>query len=209
MVVVRKRITMKSSTTPPMPAPLTKLARPSAEKWVATLTEERRRLQDDHEALREREANLREYETRLRALQADIDALRELDATAGAAPATGSRPPQFHRPTSRNPFPEDGALQVAWEKLHRAHELFEAEQAHLRNDRCTVREQEANLKKREEAVAAREQRVAEREALLLRATASATNPPMPTSTTPAATAASAKVTANPFSIARAVFGARA
>ncbi len=190
-----------------MPAPLTKLARPSAEKWVATLTEERRRLQDDHEALRERESNLREYETRLRALQADIDALRELDTstTGSAAPGPGSRPPQFHRPTSRTPFPEEGALQVAWEKLHRAHELFEAEQAHLRNDRCTVREQEVNLKKREEAVAAREQRLAEREAML-RATVAGTNPPIAATST---TAANAKVTANPFSIARAVFGARA
>lgn len=206
-MVGRKPITMKSSTTPPMPAPLTKLARPSAEKWVATLTEERRRLQDDQEALREREANLREYETRLRALQADIDALRELDASATGSAAAGSRPPQFHRPTSRTPFAEDGALQVAWEKLHRAHELFEAEQAHLRNDRCTVREQEANLKKREEAVAAREQRVTEREAVILRAAAAVTNPPVAPASNPAA--ANAKVTANPFSIARAVFGARA
>jgi len=207
-VVGRKRITMKSSTTPPLPAPLTKLARPSAEKWVATLTEERRRLQDDHEALREREANLREYETRLRTLQADIDALRELDnsASGSAAPGPGSRSPQFHRPTSRTPFPEEGALQVAWEKLHRAHELFEAEQAYLRNDRCTVREQEANLKKREEAVAAREQRIAEREAVILRAAAAGNNPPLAPAST---SAASAKVTANPFSIARAVFGARA
>ena len=57
-------------------------------------------------------------------------------------------------------------MPTAWEKLHRARELLEAEQAHLRDDRIAQREFEAQLKRREEAVAEREARVAEREARL-------------------------------------------
>ena len=68
---------MNSPITFPAPAPELKLARPSAEKWNATLAEERRRLQEDHDALRERESNLREYEARLRAWLQRLDATPE------------------------------------------------------------------------------------------------------------------------------------
>ena len=75
---------MNSPVTFPAPAPELKLPRPSADKWAATLAEERRRLLEDQEALRERESNLREYESRLRTWQAQLDAGR-----AGAIPAGG------------------------------------------------------------------------------------------------------------------------
>src|SRR5262245_33139278 len=121
---------MDSSVTIPTPEPSIKLARPSAEKWAATLAEERLRLQADMEALREREENLREYETRLRALQAEIEAGRSQSPHHGStAPLTSrSTSSSFQRPSSRTPFNEDPSLQAGWEKLHRAREILEAEQ---------------------------------------------------------------------------------
>lgn len=198
---------MNPSINLPPPAPALKLARPSAEKWAATLAEERRRLQEDQEALRERESNLREYESRLRILQADIEAAR------GAAPAvaqvfagTGSRAPisHFQRPTSRAPFIDDAGLQLAWEKLHRAHELFEAEQAHLRDDRIAISELADATKRREEAVAARELRLAEREALV-----AAAIPELMAKTPESGLSAVSKLTRGPFNLARSVFGGKA
>jgi hypothetical protein len=59
---------------------------------------------------------------------------------------------------------DDPALHDAWEKLHRAREIFEAEQAHLRNDRFAIRDQEVALKRGEEALAQREERLATFEA---------------------------------------------
>src|SRR5687767_11091344 len=119
---------MDSIITFPPPEPDLKLARPSADKWAATLAEERLRFQEDQEALRMREDNLREYETRLRLLQAEIEAGR---APAGAATAVAassrSTPSIFQRPSSRVPFGDDPALASAWEKLHRAREILEAE----------------------------------------------------------------------------------
>ena len=167
---------MNSPITFPPPEPSLKLVRPSTEKWTATLMEERRRLQEDQEALREREENLQKYEARLRALQSEIEAGRK-----GIGSGTGTRNPLARAsssPTtlyraSQAPFHEDPALQSAWEKLHRAREIFEAEQKNLRDDRILVREQEAEVKRREEALALREQRLAEREALV----AAATPPP--------------------------------
>lgn len=192
---------MNSPITFPPPAPALKLARPSAEKWAATLAEERRRLLEDQEALRERETNLREYEARLRGLQAEIEAGRALHRTpshhaadcATGVPASGAMP---QRPSSLAPVEDHSALQLAWEKLHRARELLEAEQTHLRDDRFTIREQEAALARREQAVALREAQVAEREALLAAATP------------PAAQHVSAvsKLTRAPFNMARSVFG---
>lgn len=194
---------MNPTITFPSQGPELKLARPSAEKWAATLAEERRRLQEDQEALRERENNLREYEARLRALQADIESAR-LATPAHPAIASGSRSPtgHFQRPSSRAPFVDDAALQAAWEKLHRAHELFEAEQAHLRDDRIAVREQEAAVKRREEAIAARELRLAEREALVAAALPAA----IPVQAQPASDSAVSKFTRGPFNLARSVFG---
>lgn len=195
---------MNSPITFPPPAPALKLVRPSAEKWAATLAEERRRLQEDQEALREREANLREYEARLRSLQLEIEASRTIPPTAPAglklaAQANGSAAQRsgvtagpFQRPSSRAPFTDDPALQTGWEKLHRARELLEAEQTHMRDDRIGLREMEAALKRREEAVAAREAKLVEREALIVAAS------------TAAEQSAMSKMTQAPFKMARAV-----
>jgi len=197
---------MNPSINLPPPAPALKLARPSAEKWAATLAEERRRLQEDQEALRERESNLREYESRLRILQADIEAARAVPTFAHGPATTGSRAPisHFQRPTSRAPFTDDAGLQAAWEKLHRAHELFEAEQAHLRDDRIAISELADAVKRREEAVAARELRLAEREALV-----AAAIPEIVAKAPEPGLSAVSKLTRGPFNLARSVFGGKA
>lgn len=197
---------MNSPITFPPPAPELKLTR-SAEKWAATLAEERRRLQEDQEALREREANLREYEMRLRALQAEIEAGRTVPATsaAHATPsirAGGAASASPFRPSSRAPFVDDAALQAAWEKLHRARELLEAEQTHLRDDRIAMRDLELSLKRREEAIEAREARLAEREALVVAATPAAAAAVGVEA--PAEEGALSKFTKAPFKTARAV-----
>ena len=135
--------------------------------------EERRRLQEDQDALREREENLQKYEARLRALQSEIDG-RVNSSVGFGTRSPFARPPQ---PTlvraSQTPCHDDPGLQSAWEKFHRAREIFEAEQKNLRDDRIAVREQEADVKRREEVLALREQYLAEREALV----AAATPPP--------------------------------
>lgn len=192
---------MNSIMTFPPKEPVLKLERPSAERWAAMLAEERRRLQEDQDALREREQNLREYEARLRALQADIDAGRSSGTMPAAGRVSASNPP-YHRPYSQSPFIDDAALQLAWEKLHRARELLEAEQTHLRDERITLRERENNVKAREEAVAVREQQIAERE--LVFATATESKPPMEKD----AVSAVSLLTRAPFNIARSVFGGK-
>lgn len=188
---------MNSPITFPPPVPALKLARPT-EKWAATLAEERRRLQEDQDALREREANLREYEARLRSLQAEIEAGRTAPVPAVTTRSSSAVP--FQRPSSRAPFVDDAALQMAWEKLHRAREILEAEQTHLRDDRIGMREIEAALKRREEAVAAREAHLAEREALVV----AATSPAMAVAGAPQPDSAVSKFTTAPFKIACAV-----
>jgi hypothetical protein len=198
---------MSTTITFPPTAPVLKLpsrgvTHPPSEKWAATLTEERRRLHEDQEALREREANLREYEARLRSLQAEIEAGR------GAPPVTTARPTAapFVRPSSTAPFSGDSALQVAWEKLHRARELFEAEQAHMRDERIVLHDQQKELKQREEAVARREMNVAAREQLIV-----ATNPCAVSSESVASEqtmSAMTRLTRGPFNMARSVFGGK-
>jgi hypothetical protein len=196
-------VIMDTVITFPSPEPSLKLARP-AEKWAATLAEERLRLQEDQEALREREGNLRDYESRLRTLQAELESGRSFGVTQGTHPAvpTRSTPPLFQRPSSRTPFTEDPALQTAWEKLHRAREILEAEQKNLRDDRISMREMELIMKRREEEVAEREARLAEREALVV------------TATKPRgahdehAKSAVARFTRAPFDMARSVFGGK-
>jgi hypothetical protein len=196
---------MDSIITFPPPEPELKLARPSAEKWSATLAEERLRLQEDVEALREREENLREYEARLRLLQAEIDAGRGVAPTTNVAPGVSRPTPSiFQRPSSRAPFGDDPALGAAWEKLHRARELLEAEQKNLRDERITLRELELMLKRRTEELGERETRLAEREALVTAAT--------PTPEPPAAQqqpeSAVSRITRAPFEMARSVFGGK-
>ncbi len=194
---------MNAPVTFPAPAPELKLARPSADKWAATLAEERRRLQEDQDALRERESNLREYEERLRIWQAQLDAGRH-----GAVPAAqglrASLPGLSYTPSVVS---DDAALQAGWEKLHRAREILEAEQNHLRDDRIVMREMEATVKRREEAVALREAQLDERERLILAATPGAA--PRGANGSPAdAGTAVGRLTRAPFDLARSVFGKR-
>lgn len=153
-----------------------KLARPSSEKWAATLAEERLRLQEDQESLRERENNLREYEARLRILQAEIESGRTtapmpMSAAAPVPASSRSTPPLFQRPASRVPFGDEVALQAAWEKLHRAREILEAEQKNLRDDRISLQDLDVMLRQRMEELAEREAVVAQREAILAAAAA--------------------------------------
>ena len=187
------------STTITFPTgPILKLARAPAavthDQWASALTEERHRLEEDLAALREREDNLRHYESRLRVLQAQLDAER--------AAAPGAAVP-FRRPSSQAPFENSAELQAAWEKLHRARELLAAEQSHLCDDRLKARDTEAEMKGREAALAAREMRVAARENLVALAetvAASAAAEPKPTSPLH-------RFTHAPFAMAKAVFGA--
>ncbi|MBS0663076.1 MAG: hypothetical protein JSR48_07405 [Verrucomicrobia bacterium] len=149
--------------------------------------EDRRRLEEDIESLRQRETNLREYEARLRSWQERLE----------QGPGAGSAP-QF--PTHVTGPEADFALNAAWEKLIRARELLEAEQAHLRDDRLTLREANAALKRREDALALREARLAQREeqlnAALQAAIAEEAKP-----------SALSRLTQAPFALAKSVFGA--
>jgi hypothetical protein len=190
---------MSSTVSFPPPFPTLKLTR-STEKWAATLAEERRRLEEDQEALREREANLRDYEARLRAWQADIDAGRG-NASAKPTPA-----PFAARATGHTTPPtEDVALQGAWEKLHRARELLEAELTHLRDDRLSMKEMVENMKRREQVVAEREAKLAEREALVTAALPEGKDQPAAGEHT---FSAMTRLTLAPFEMARSVFGSK-
>lgn len=194
---------MDSIITFPHPTPDLKIARPSAEKWAATLAEERMRFQEDQDALREREENLREYEARLRLLQAELETGRG-SAHHHIPTASRSTPSLFQRQSSRAPFNDEPALATAWEKLHRAREILEAEQKNLRDDRISIRELEIMVKHRAEEVAEREMRLAEREALFT-ATADEVEPVREEQ---AAQSAVTRFTRAPFEIARAVFGGK-
>ena len=115
-------------------------------------------IAEDLAHLRDREENLRAYEVRLRAMQIEIEAQRDpfrAPARLQTTPSLTSSP--FASPSSRNPF-DDGTLQSAWDKLHRARALLEAEQTQLREDRLAMTDARASLKRREEALAAREAR---------------------------------------------------
>jgi hypothetical protein len=205
---------MNPIITFPPTEPALRIPRGSAEKWAETLAEERRRLQEDQEALREREDNLREYEARLRSLQAEIEASRVAPAPAhahahahahavGVTHGTGTA---FLRPTSRTPFHDDPALQAAWEKLHRAREILEAEQNHMRDDRIAIREQLAMIKQREHALAEREARVAQREAVATEQAVPVTAPEPEPIAGEHTMAAVTRLTLAPFNMARSVFG---
>jgi hypothetical protein len=128
-------------------------ATPEVAANAAAMEVERRRIEEDSEVLRLREANLREYEARLRVLQSEMDARG--GSSRSATPFSGK---------SMAPFAHDDAgLEAAWQKLHRAREFTEAEQAHLRDDRLAMHAFEVELKQREAAVAAREARVTAQE----------------------------------------------
>lgn len=193
---------MNSIVSFPPQSPTLKLAR-SSEKWAATLAEERRRLQEDQDALRARESNLRDYETRLRHWQAEIDAGRGNTGAGQADALLISTPTPFQRLASRTPFAEDPALPAAWEKLHRARELLEAEQSHLKTDREQMRELQRSLKHTADELAAREARLAEREALVTAATPPCPGQPIAGEHT---MSVMTRFTRGPFDMARSVFG---
>ena len=117
-------------------------------------------LLTDIEALHEKEASLKAYETRLRSL----------------VERTG---------ISTTPFQAgilDGTtvdLDAAWEKFHRTQALFEAERRAFKDERQLLREQIASLKLREEDVARREAwiEVCEKEIATVAATTVASVPP--------------------------------
>ncbi|MDO8543622.1 MAG: hypothetical protein Q7S40_24535 [Opitutaceae bacterium] len=133
------------------------------ERFNATMAAERRQLAEDQEAVRAREENLREYEARLRTMQAEIEAAR-MAKTGGTRPARSITPSIFHQAAAEAQRHDDPALHSGWEKLHRARELLDAEQAHLRDDAMRIHDQDVALTRREEALARREQLLAERKA---------------------------------------------
>ncbi len=162
-----------------------------------SLAVERQTLEQDHEALRDREANLQDYEVRLRLWQAQIESgLQQPPAGHYVAPISLGRVP------SVSPFEGDASLQAGWEKLHRARELLEAEQAHVRDDRLNLKETAIVLKRHEAALAAREANVARREVLLA-------NPPaQPEEIVVKVPSALSRLTGVPFAIAKSVFGGK-
>jgi hypothetical protein len=200
---------MNSSITFPV-RPALKLPRNSAgaplaeEKWASKLAEERRRLEEDQEALRVREENLRNYEAHLRTLQDEIEAGRPAPAVA----ASGRTASPFVRPSSRAPFDSDAALQVGWEKLHRSRELLESEQTHMRHERVIMQDKENDVKRRERSVADREILVAQRERQVAEAEAaleSALPEPIAAEHTMSAVT---RLTRAPFDMARSVFSSK-
>ncbi len=173
--------------------PALRLPRRAAAPSVSEIGDTRAELAAELESLCEREANLRAYEERLRTWQA------QLDAQGVGAPPAGLTAAPFLRPTSRAPFARDPALEVAWEKLHRARALLEAEQKQMCDDRLKLRDVTAALQQREAELVARETQLAERE---LRLAAAAQ--PAPESTAQAERAGWS-LTQAPFRAAKAIF----
>ena len=117
----------------------------------AQFSVERQSWHADLETLRDEEENLRRYESRLRELQANLETERLALAAANQSAARS--------PSNSQDGPEAGARE-SWTKFQRATELFEAEKAHLREDRLALRDWESALKQREESLATREARLA-------------------------------------------------
>ncbi len=158
---------------------------------------ERHNLDQDHEALRDREANLRDYEARLRLWQAQIESSLQPPVAQYVPPVALGRAPSI------SPFEGDTALQAGWEKLHRARELLEAEQAHVRDDRLNLKETAVILKRHEESLNAREAALAQREAVLAAALAAQQAEPAKQPS------AILRFTQSPFNLAKSVFGGKA
>jgi hypothetical protein len=135
---------------------------------TGNLSASQQQIAEDLAHLRDREENLRAYEVRLRALQVEIESSR--DQTRVVSRGITSSP--FLAPSSRTPF-DDGSLQAAWEKLHRARSLLEAEQTHVREDRLALVDEKASLKRREEQLAFREARFAAAQKVTVDAAAAA------------------------------------
>ena len=163
---------------------------------TASQAAERHHLDQDREEMRDREANLRDYEARLRAWQTQIEnGLQQSEAAHYIAPIAQARLPSIP------PFEGDAALKAGWEKLIRARELLEAEQAHVRDDRLNLKETAALLKRHESALIAREDSLAQREELLAAATAAQVVEANKPSTI-------TRLTKAPFAIAKSVFGSK-
>jgi len=163
--------------------------------WPMAPAQEDNSLAAEFDRLRECEANLRAYEERLRAWQE-----RLVDGEAAAKPAPT---PAALQGMSRGPFARDSALQEAWAKFYRAHELLEAEQNHLRDERMATRGREDEIQRREKAVAERELRLAERERLAAELNTALAAAPVPSKQT----SRLGQFTQAPFALARAVFSA--
>jgi hypothetical protein len=118
--------------------------------------------------------------------------------------------------TSRPPMPFEGsehsdgneinprgqtALEAAWEKLYRARQLLEAEQAHVRDDRIALQGVLEDIIRREESVSAREQRVEQFELAQALDKEEAAEEKESRS-------AISKLTQAPFDLARSVFGSK-
>ena len=121
-----------------------------AERWLTKVAAERHQLSVALQELAVREENLHAYEAHLR----------------GGQPAPAPAP----APAPVSPQSEAEA-DAAWQKWNRALELLEAEEAHLRNDRLELRDEELTLQRRTEAIAAREADIVAREQRLARAAA--------------------------------------
>ncbi len=142
---------------------------------------ERVRLEAEWQALRETEENLRAFEAQLRAMQADIDARRQPESAA-----------------SVSPFPAgELSLQSAWDKLIRARELLDSEQASFRDDRMVLKAEQAELRRQQANIAIREVALLAREQAL----ASVAEPIAAQNTMSVMT----RLSRTPFGFARAVF----
>lgn len=111
-----------------------------------TIAQERRRWHEELDQLREREENLRRYEQRLREMQAQLESERLTSANASAAEHTNGQ--------------NDPQLLTAWEKLHRASELLEAERATFRDERMAMKDLEQTIRRREERLRQLEEQIA-------------------------------------------------
>lgn len=145
---------MNSTALNPNSASPFKCSVPLGSTLARPLLAERDGLAQELDHLRKTEANLRAYETRLRVWQDRLDRGDKSEpATQPCFPASGSRAPMVNDPE----------LQAAWTKLYRAHELLQAEQAYLRDERIAISARESELKRREGKVTMRESYIARRE----------------------------------------------
>ncbi len=139
----------------PAPLPLPRRAAPAPVLSANPNLESRWQVEIDLAGLREREANLRLYEARLRTWQEQLDATGVRGVALRSASPFGGM--------SGSPFGGDEELRSAWEKLHRARALLEAEQNQVRDDRMVLRDLRADLERREGELAARETALAQRQ----------------------------------------------
>jgi hypothetical protein len=121
-------------------------------------------------------------------------------------PSSASRPPMPFEGSEHSEGHEidprgQTALEAAWEKLYRARQLLEAEQAHVRDDRIALQGVLEDIVRREEAVSAREQRVEQFELAQALDKEEAAEEKESRS-------AISKLTQAPFDLARSVFGSK-